>query len=75
MCPLEGLICISETIRAEIVSVNVIVSGDVQRPGIRKKAPAALHANNSLPQKYPAPAVDELRYEYDIPEPSTSCTT
>jgi hypothetical protein len=43
----------------EIVSVNVIVSGDVHRPGIGKKAPAALHVNNSLPQKYLVPAADE----------------
>ena len=59
MCLFVGLMCISETVSAEIVSVDVIVSGDVHRPGTGKKAPAALHMNNSLPQKYPAPAVDE----------------
>lgn len=69
ICLFVGLICISETISAEIVSVNVIVSGDVHRPSTGKKAPAALHMNNSLPQKYPASAVHELKYEHDIPEP------
>jgi len=69
MCLFVGLICISETISAEIVFVNVIASGDVHRPGIGKNSPAAFHVSNSLPQKYPSPAVDELRYEHDIPEP------
>jgi len=69
MCLFVGLICISETISAGIVSVNVIVSGDVHRHGIGKKRPAALHVKNSVPQKYPAPAVDELRYKHDIPKP------
>jgi len=45
MCLFVGLICTSETISAEIVSVDVIVSGEVHRPGIGKKALAALHVN------------------------------